>query len=441
MSGSDEAQRASANPGGADGGPGAQQPNSRLQIGALLAGIALLVLGNGLQGTLIGVRAGLENMGSQTIGMVMSAYFVGYVASSLLVPRLVQEVGHIRTFAALASVASAVSLAFAIIVSPATWIVLRIIHGACYAGLVIVIESWLNIATERNSRGRVLAVYGVVVYGAWAASQPLLNLSAPSGFVLFCLVSICLSLALVPITLMRATAPGVVEVGRASMRRLFKISPVGIVGAFAVGLVTSAFFGMAPTFAQRIGMENGEIAAFLGVTMIGALALQWPLGWLSDHIDRRLVILGVAFGTCASALGLAWNTDGGMTTLLLLSFSLGAFALPTYSLCVAHANDGIDATEVVSVSSGLILVFGLGSTVGPFTASLVMEAMGPGGLFLFMASVALVLALYDMFGLVTIPKIAERRKSSFVAMPQTSHAATRLHKHRTGKDSGRVAPQ
>lgn len=441
MSGPDEAQQASANPGRTAAGPDARQPDSRLQIGALLLGMALLVLGTGLQGTLIGVRAGLENMGSQTIGMIMSAYFVGYVASSLLVPRLVNEVGHIRTFAALASIASAVSLAFAIIVSPFAWIMLRAIHGACFAGLVIVTESWLNIATERNSRGRVLAIYGIVVYGAWAASQPLLSLSPPSGFVLFCLVSICLSLALVPITLMRAAAPGVVEVGRASMRQLFKISPVAIVGAFAVGLVTSAFFGMAPTFAQRIGMDNGEIATFLGVTLIGALLLQWPLGWLSDHVDRRLVILGAAFGICVSALGLAWNTGGGMTSLLLLSFSLGAFALPTYSLCLAHANDGVEAAEVVSVSSGLILVFGLGSTMGPFTASLVMGAMGPAGLFLFMAAVAIVLALYDISGLVTIPKIADRRKAPFVAMPQTSHAATRLHKRRTEAEPGRLAPQ
>lgn len=441
MSSSDEAQRTSANPGRTAAGRDARQPDSRLQIGALLLGIALLVLGTGLAGTLVGVRAGLENMGSQTVGVIMSAYFVGYVASSLLVPRLVNEVGHIRTFAALAAIASAVSLAFAIFVSPFTWIMLRAIHGACFAGLLIVTESWLNIATERNSRGRVLAIYGIVVYGAWAASQPLLSLSPPSGFVLFCLVSICLSLALVPITLMRAVGPGVVEAGRASIRRLFTISPVAIVGAFAIGLVTSAFFGMAPTFAQRTGMDDGEIAAFLSVTLIGALLLQWPLGWLSDSVDRRLVILGAALGICVSALGLAWNTDGGMTSLLLLSFSLGAFALPAYSLCLAHANDGVDAAEVVSVSSGLILIFGLGSTAGPFTASLVMEAMGPGGLFLFMAAVALVLALYDIFVLVTIPKIAKRRKSSFVAMPQTSHAATRLHKHRTGKDSGRMAPQ
>lgn len=196
-----------------------------VQIWALLAGTAFLVLGNGLQGTLIGVRAGIEGMDEVTIGVVMSAYFVGFVAGSMYVPKLVHGVGHIRTFAALASIDSAVALAFAIFVSPAAWIALRAVHGACYAGLIIVVESWLNAAAERHDRGRLLAVYSIVLYAAWAGGQPLIDVAPATGFLLFCLVSICMSLALVPITLTRADVPGVVDATRFNLKRLWSVSP------------------------------------------------------------------------------------------------------------------------------------------------------------------------------------------------------------------------
>lgn len=414
---------------------------SSLQIGALFAGMALLVLGNGLQGTLIGVRAGAEHMSKETIGLVMLAYFVGYVIGSVCVPTLVQNVGHIRAFAALASIASAVSLAFVLYISPITWILLRILHGACYAGLVIVVESWLNAATDRAARGRVLAIYGIVIYGAWAASQPLLSLSPPTGFALFCVVSICLSVALVPITLTKSGVPGVVEASRPSLKRLYAISPLALVGSFTIGLTVSAFFGMAPLFAQSVGLDDSGIAAFVSVTLIGGLAMQWPLGWLSDLVDRRLIIIACALTTSLAAAALAWNAENSLWILLALTGGLGAFALPIYALCVAHMNDQISENEVITATSGLILVYGVGSVFGPFTASLLMGRIGPAGLFVFMAGTTLLYAVYAIYRTHRTPRIPERQKDSFVAVPQTSHAAAPLHKHGSGKAKGPTAPQ
>jgi MFS family permease len=414
---------------------------SSLQIGALLAGMALLVLGNGLQGTLIGVRAGAENMSKETIGLVMSAYFVGYAIGSVFVPHLVQNVGHIRAFAALAAIASAVSLAFILYISPITWLLLRILHGACFAGLVIVVESWLNAATDRAGRGRVLAIYGIVIYGAWAASQPLLGLSPPTGFVLFCIVSICLSVALVPITLTKSGVPGVVKASRPSLKRLYAISPLGLVGSFMIGLTVSAFFGMAPTFAQSIGLNDSGIAAFVSVTLVGGLAMQWPLGWLSDFVDRRLVIIACALATSLAAAALAWNAESNFWMLLALAGGLGAFVLPIYALCVAHMNDQISENEVITATSGLILVYGVGSIFGPFTASLFMGRIGPAGLFVFMAGATLLYAVYAIYRTHRTPSVSEHQKDSFVAVPQTTHAAMPLHKHGSGKAKGPTAPQ
>lgn len=269
----------------------------RLRVGpvsALLFGIGLLVLGNGLQGTLLGVRAGLEGFRQETIGLMMSAYFAGYVAGSIWCPRLIDQAGHIRVFAALASIASAATLTHALTIEPTSWTFLRALNGACYAGLGIVTESWLNGHAAPGRRGQLLAIYGVVTMGAWAASQLLLNLADPAGFVLFCLVSVLLSLALVPIALTRAAVPVTADQSRVSLKKLYTISPLGFAGCLLTGLAMSAFWGMGPTFAQQIGLNNIHLSLFMAAPIVGAVVLQWPLGWVSDQIDRRGVIAGVA---------------------------------------------------------------------------------------------------------------------------------------------------
>jgi MFS family permease len=419
----------------------AQREPVAVRLTALLLSVGIMVVGNGLAGTLLGVRAGLEGMRAESIGLLMSAYFLGFALGSYFSPRLIALVGHIRTFAALASIASAVALSYAILVSPPAWTVLRIAHGACYAGMTVVVESWLNGTTRRRSRGKVLATYNVVLLAAWAGSQPLLTVADESGFVLFCVVSICLSLALVPITLTRSGVPGVAQASRSGLRRLYEISPVGIAGALITGLATGAFYGMGPMFAQRMGFNDLEIALFMGATILGALVLQWPLGWLSDLIDRRLVIIGSGILSTATTGVAAISVPEGTSQLLFaFMFVYGGTMIPLYALSVAHVNDNIDSQELVAAASGLVMVYGVGASIGPFAASQIISRVGPEGLFLFSSCA---LATFVTFALVRLsqgPAVAPEIKQELVVAPRTSHAALQMHEHRTGPSPGPREP-
>lgn len=417
--------------------PPPARPQSALKISALLFGIGLVIVGNGLQGTLLGVRAGLEGMTAETIGAFMSTYFIGYAVGSVFAPGLVERVGHIRVFAALASVSSAVALAHAIIVEASVWVALRFIHGACHAGLIVIAESWLNAGTQRTNRGRVLGIYGVVANVAWIVGQLMLNLSPPSSFVPFAIVSICLSLALVPVSLSRTGVPGVVSASRSRFTRLLEISPVGLVGTFFVAVSMGAFWGMGPTFAQDIGLSDAGISLFMAIAMTGALLLQWPLGWVSDITDRRKVMLGASAVGALACVGLALSVNQTLTVLLALSFMFGALTVPSYSLCVAHANDQVGREEVVAVASGLTLVFGVGAAIGPFAASLVMAQIGPAGLFVFCAAVLALFSAYNVWRIRRRTPTAPEEKESFVVMPTgTTHASMPLHKHGSGEVPG-----
>ena len=398
-----------------------------LQVWALLVSLIILGLGTGLQSTLLGVRAGLEGMAEESIGVIMSAYFIGYSLGSFFVPRLVREVGHIRTFAALVSLASAVVLAYALVVTPFTWTILRVLYGACYAGTVLIAESWLNSATDISRRGQVLSIYGLVLLASWMVGQSLLNVASPMGFALFALVSIFMSVAVVPITLARATYPSPVGASRMSLRRLMATSPLGVVGVFTVGVVSAAFYGMGPVYAQQLGLGTAGISAFMASGLAGALIMQWPLGALSDRIDRRKVILLAAVVAAAGAAILSLTGPQLDLRLLLPAIGLfGAFAITPYSVCVAHINDAIDSSEFVAAAGSLVLVYGAGASVGPVTASVVMGAAGPEGLFYFAAAVQ---GLFVLFGLYRFPQrkpIKDELKEAFMVFPRTTHAVMRL---------------
>lgn len=416
--------------------------HNRLRYISLLASVALLVVGNGLQQTLISLRAGIEGYTEETVGVMMSAYFVGFVLASIHAPRVIQQVGHIRAFAAFASAASAFALCFAIFVSPTVWTLLRVMQGACYAGLIIVIESWLNASAAASWRGRVLAIYSIVMYAAWAVSQPMVALAPASEFVLFAVVSICLSLALVPITLSRAGDPGVVLATRVGIRRLLAISPMALTGAFVMGVAVGAFFGMGPVASQKSGFSDAETGAILSATLIGALVFQWPLGWLSDLMDRRFIILGSSLASVLISLLLAGNlADGSEFSVILLAFLLGGALMPLYSICLAEVNDRIDESELIATASAFVLVYGVGSAVGPFAAGLVMGRLGPSGLFVFMTVVLGLYAVFDVLRIRKREKTDVRAKQSYVATPSTSHAVLPLHRHGPDRAEGEAAPR
>ncbi|MFP4681782.1 MAG: MFS transporter [Chitinispirillaceae bacterium] len=408
-------------------------------IPILLLSVFILILGNNLQGTLLGIRAGIEGMSSVSIGLMMSSYYGGFVLGSLFLPRLISSVGHIRTYAALASMASAVTLAYVLIIFIPVWVIFRFMQGLCYSGMILVIESWLNGCTTRGNRGQVLATYGVVFWGSAAFSQTLLNIAPPSSFFLFGLISILLSIAMVPITLAPSRTPSAVLKERLKIRRLHHISPLGMLGVLVSGICIGAVWGMGPVFADNIKLSPRDISFFMTAIMAGALISQWPLGKLSDKMDRRYVIVGSCL--IAGIMGIVFAIQQSYTFSLLIGLALvfGGLSFPLYSLSVAHVNDWVHEEECVGTASTLILLQGLGSAAGPMLAGFFMGIWGPQGLFYFVGGVLLILAVYGLYhtALQRRPAIA-KIKRSFMAVPRVSFVFLHEHSKRKKKKEKKV---
>lgn len=367
-----------------------------VNIFALLLASAILLAGNGLQGTLLVVRANSEGFSLTSIGLLTSAYFVGFVLGCKFIPKMVERVGHIRTYTALASIASAAALSHALFVAPIFWVLLRIISGFCFAGLSMVIESWLNDRATNKIRGRVLSTFRIVDLASVTLGQMLLTLADPMGFSLFALVSILLSLALVPVALTRTETPKPIAHESMPLLSIYKLSPLGAVGAFTTGIANTAFWAFAPVFVQAVGYKASFVAAFMSITIIGGAITQWPLGMLSDKIDRRIVILLVAGLAMLSGISLYVIADIAPAYMLVCACAFGGFAIPLFGLAMAHANDYAKPENSVSLNSGLLFLYGVGAMAGPVLVSGVMAILGTQGLF---AYTALMHALFIMFGL------------------------------------------
>ena len=367
---------------------------------ALLLGIALIMLGNGLQGTLLGVRATLEGFGTGTTGLVMTGYFAGFLVGSGIVPRLLAYVGHVRVFAALASLASGAALLHAVFVSPVSWGLIRLVTGFCFAGLFVVAESWLNDAATNRTRGQLLSVYMITVTGGMGAGQLLLNLADPREFELFVLISVLISFALVPITLSAGRAPVFEAPESIGARALFRASPLGVAGAFLVGIAHGALFSMGAVYATRIGLAVDRISFFIAAALLGGLVLQWPIGWLSDRFDRRKVIVAAAWVATAVAVGAGMAGADSYAALITLTTLLGGMSLPLYSLSSAHTNDHLTPRQIVAASATLVLIGGVGLTMGPLLAAVLMQLAGPPGLFWLLAVVHGGIGAYGLYRMV-----------------------------------------
>lgn len=395
-------------------------PASFLNLAILLAGFSLMQMSNGLQGTLLAVRAGIEGFGALSTGLIMSGFFAGMSIGSLIAPRLIDSVGHIRTFAALASLASAAALLHLTFVDPMIWIGVRGLTGFAFAGLIIVTESWLNASVSSARRGQLLAVYGMAGMAAGAAGQFLLNLADPATFTLFVLVSILMSVALVPISLVRIEGPRPEEAQELpSLRRLWGVSPYGTVAAALVGASIGTFYGLAPLFAQNLGHPDSRIAAFIALFTVGGLLFQFPLGWLSDRTSRRG--LGIAVSIAGALLMLATLniTSPVAPTLLWISFAVGGLVLPAQAIAVAHVHDRAPASALLSVTGGLVLMQGIGAAFGPLLAGALMDLIGPRGLPISLALLQMAIAVWGLLRITSRsdPESRERR----AARPLTPH--------------------
>ncbi len=362
-------------------------------VAALLMSVAFLMLGNGLLGTLLIVRAGQEEFSSGSIGAMMSAYFSGFTIGALVLPRIIVSVGHVRTFAGFAAVASITALLHAVLVEPWAWMPLRMVTGFAYAGMILSTESWLNAHAVPSTRGQLLSIFGVVSMGSWALGQALLNVAPPAGMALFLIVSVLISAAVVPITLLPSHSPAEVTLEPVAFRDLLSVSPLATFGVFLAGRAIGGFWGLGPSFAQSIGLDIGGISAFMASVLGGTLALQWPLGWLSDRVPRNLIIAGAALASAVAAAGVALATEAPLPLLLVAGALFGGFGIPIYSLCVAIANDNLPAGQLLGTARGLLLINGVGTAVGPLIGGAAISLAGPGGLFLYAAALLTILSV------------------------------------------------
>lgn len=396
---------------------------------ALFFGIALMMAGNGLQGSLLGLRASLEGFDTNVLGFVMSGYFVGFLAGSLFAPRVVARVGHIRVFAALASLASISILVHSVFIDPWVWGAMRIVTGFCYAGLYIVSESWLNDMSDNANRGRLLSIYMVVQMGAVAGGQYLLGVSDPSGANLFMLIAVLVSLAVLPLCLSASRTPDFSTPETMSFRELFRLSPLGSAGMVMSGVANGALFGFGAVYAQRAGFTITEISTFMAVMFLGGMVLQWPIGRVSDMIDRRLVILFVTIAATLVAAVAAILPEpaplsvqpGGeervIWPILAAAALFGGLSIPHYSLFTAHVNDRVPIRKMVAASSALVFLNGVGAIAGPNIAALLMGQAGPSGFFITLAGVHAAIGLMTGFRMLRRRAPQPAEQADFVAMP------------------------
>lgn len=410
---------------------------------ALLLGVGLLMIGNGLQASLMGVRGSAEGFSTFELSIITSAYFLGFLGGSRLTPELIRRVGHVRVFAALGSLVSAALIVFPLAADPVVWTVLRVVLGFCLCGVYITAESWLNNSATNETRGQALSAYMIVQVGGVIAAQGLLNLPDPSGFLLFILPSILVSIAFAPILLSVAPMPRFETTKAKSLREIFHASPLTFVGMFLLGGVFAAQFGMAAVYATEAGLSIGQVSVFVAMIFGGSLVMQYPIGWLSDRTDRRVLILGCAVaGGVASVFGFLFGSS--YPVILAVAFVVGGVANPLYSLLIAYLNDYLDPDDMAGASAALLFINGVGAIAGPPATAWLMGSFGPQGFWVSLATLLLTMAAYASYRMTQRPTGPIEDQSALVAvMPTASpvalEAAGEVYSEASGTDDEDVA--
>ncbi len=362
---------------------------------ALLFGMFLLMLGNGLQGTLLGVRGSIEGMSPQTMSWVMTGYFVGFLFGSQLAPNMIRRVGHVRVFAALGSLVSACLILYAAWTNPYFWFLLRVIVGFCFSGIYVVAESWLNDSSSNETRGQTLSAYLIVQMMGIVLAQAVLNIADPSGYVLFIIISVVVSLSFAPILLSVSPAPQFQTSKRMTLSQLWSISPLGVVGQFFLGAIFAALFGMASVYGTERGLSVKDISLFVASIYFGGMILQYPIGWISDRMDRRVLIFIVC--TIGTIFSFGANLFDNFIWLLIVAFIIGGVSNPLYSLYIAYTNDYRDHGDVESASGGLICLTGVGAIFGPSIVGWLLDVFGAESYFWFIGTIMAIMASYALY--------------------------------------------
>ncbi|MEQ8607716.1 MAG: MFS transporter [Rhodospirillales bacterium] len=389
-------------------------------VSSLLTGVAFLMVGVGGLSTILAFRMGAAGLPSTVVGIVTSMYFVGLVLGTGYCHRLITTVGHIRAFAALGSVMSAATLAHALTLDPWLWGTLRLIVGFTTVGMYMCTESWLNEKSSNEVRGQVFSMYQIVLYLGQGAGQFLINIPDETGMVLYILTSILMSLAILPVAITRVSAPELPKPVRFRLSRLWGISPTGMTASMASGTIMGAFYGLGALFAQQAGLATNQTAQFMGAVIIGGLVLQWPIGKLSDTMDRRLVIIGISLATAIVCFAIMDKDVHNGSALLALGALFGGLSFTLYPLAVAYANDYIEAEDRVPASGGLMMSYGIGASVGPTLGSVMMDLMGAPGMFIYIGIVSLMLTVFIAWRVTQRASLPVAEQGGYQTLQRTS---------------------
>ena len=407
---------------GQAGGPWIEPRGDQLgAVRSLLASVVLVMACNGLLRVALGVRAELEDFGLVVTGVVMAGYFLGFLFGTRAAEYFIATVGHIRVFAALASMGSAASILHVIWVHPVSWTLLRFAYGLCLAGLLVTVESWLNDMATNATRGRMLSRYMIVTMGGMGAGQLMLNVADPGGFKLFVLSSVLISLALVPVSLSASTAPPLVVPEPISLRSLVKIVPLGLFTAFWVGVSQGCLMGLGAFFAATEGLSDIRISLFVVSPIVGSVVFQWLVGSVSDRVRRRYVILVVAAAAAGSA-GLHLLVEPGTALSLLLMFVHGGATFPLYSLAVATTADSVSPAQLTGASASLVRVGGVGAVIGPTLGGALMAIIAPWAYFAVLVGAHAVIALYVVQRMFVQPPLPVAEQGQFDPWPLRASA-------------------
>ncbi|MDB2369110.1 MFS transporter [Octadecabacter sp.] len=369
---------------------------------ALFLGMFMLMVGNGLQGTLLGVRGGIENFSTFEMSVIMSAYFLGFLGGSRLAPEMIRRVGHVRVFAALGSTISAILILYPVLAEVWAWTLGRVIIGFCFSGVYVTAESWLNNAATNENRGQSLSIYMLAQMSGIVVAQGILSVGDVSGYVLFIIPSVLVSLAFAPILLSVQPTPVFETIKPMRLRDLVQTSPLASVGMFLLGGVFAAQFGMMAVYGTLSGLSVGQISFLVSITYVAALVAQYPIGWLSDRIDRRLLIIGLAALGGVGAIVAA--VSGGAYTFVLIGAALvGGTSNPLYALLIAYANDFLEHEDMPAASAGFIFINGMGAITGPIVLGYVMGLFGGAAFWVVVAFLMLAMAGYGLVRMLQRP--------------------------------------
>jgi len=408
-----------------------------LTLLALLQGCAIFVASSGLLSSSLSLHAGEMGLPTTVIGLIMAAYFLGFIIGTYLCPRVISAVGHIRAFSVFAAIAAAAAIAHALVFGVIAWALLRLLTGICLAGLFMVVESWLNEQTANSVRGRVFAVYQIislisVAFGQWLLLLRPANLSAP-----FLICGMLFALALVPISLARVTEPAPVPRVRLDLQHLWSVSPLGVLGAFTAAVANSVFFALGPVFGAATGMTLTQLAGFMSTVVVGGVLLQWPIGHFSDRFDRRRIILTVSASATVVAAFAVIARDHHAFLFYLSVFLYGGATFSVYPLCVAHSNDHARSKDFIKTASGLLLVYGTGATLGPAIAGATMASFGAESFFKFLMGAYACMSVFILFRIVIRPQSGPvESRDRFVILNRTSQSALSMMSAAAAADHG-----